>query len=77
MKFLVVVKHFQRVKPATHNRPEEIHYDYEDQFIFSYDGILRIQGTSWCKRCSVEEVADVINGYFKGTCYHITEICKL
>jgi len=79
-KFAVTVKHFRRIAPAkyignTLQEPEQIEYDYDDEFIFTYDmKTMRIQGTSWCKDVEPDDVADAIKAYFAGTCYQIANV---
>lgn len=73
MKLIVSLYHY-RLDPETQDKL----YDNEEQFIFEYDGsILSIQGTSWKKQCTKEEVFDAIDGYFKGTNYVLANIQKM
>lgn len=82
MRFIVYVKHYVVTQPEKidyyGNRiPEGRNYDYDDQFIFSYDmKTLRIEGTSWSKDVIPDEVADTIQAYFKGTNYTIADIVQ-
>ena len=80
MQLIVSVKHFikqtpNQIKFGVHI-PEQIIYDYDEDFIFSYDMKTLSIGT-WKKECAPEDVADSIKSYFHGTNYIIADIQKL
>jgi hypothetical protein len=80
LRFVAVVKHFVPATQQVYNPTDSnnIIYDYDDEFIFSYDlHTLRIEGTSWSKEVIPDKVADTIKAYFYGTNYHLANIEKL
>lgn len=83
MNLIAVVKHFIRIKPARYNRygeitlPEERMYDYDDEFIFTYDmKTLKLKGSGWSRACVPDDVAETIRNYFNGTNYVLADIVK-
>lgn len=79
MKLIVSVKHFIKQKPIQFNNssciPEQIIYDYDEDFIFTYD-MKTLSIGAWKKDCVPDEVADTIKSYFHGTNYTIADIQK-
>jgi len=79
MRFIVTVKHFVRYDEEGNILYNSVRYDYDDEFLFGYNKdtqTLAIQGTSWKKKCTPEEIIDVISAYFKGTNYVIANVEK-
>lgn len=79
MNLIVSVKHFIKELPAHFQNgeliPEQIRYDYDEDFIFSYDMKTLSIGT-WKKDCTPDEVADTIKSYFHGLNYIIADIVR-
>ena len=72
MNLIVTVKHFINTET-----PGKIIYDYDQDFIFTYDmKTLGIQGSAWKKEVKPDDVADTIKSYFHGTNYHLANIQK-
>ena len=72
MNLIVTVKHFT-IHPETFRK----FYDYDENFIFTYDmKTLGIKGSAWKKEVKPDDVADVIKSYFHGTNYDLANIQK-
>lgn len=72
MNIIVFLKHFIWDNSSYH--PKKI-YDHDEQIIFNYENnTLRIKGSSWSKECEIDDVAKIINNYFKSTNYVIIDI---
>lgn len=78
MNLIVEVKHFVRYDSRGKVLPKgQIRYDYDTEFIFTYNNhVLGLQGSSWKKPCEPEEVADVLQAYFHGSNYHLIDVIK-
>lgn len=73
MNLIATVKHYI-IDPEP---PHRIIYDYDQDFIFTYDmKTLGIQGSAWKKEVKPDDVADTIKSYFHGTNYHLANIQK-
>lgn len=69
MNIIVFLKHF------FYDENYKKIYDHDEQIIFNYENnILRIKGSSWSKECEIDDVAKIINNYFKSTNYVIVDI---
>ena len=73
MNFIVTVKKYII-------DPEDLIKKYvkDEQFIFNYtNGILSIKGSSWKKKCEIDDVANVLKSYFYGTNYELASVDKM
>ena len=79
MRIKVITKHYNIANPGTSMTPQTVQFDFDEEFIFIYEGnLIKINGSSWYKPVNnLEDCFKAIKSYLYGTHYDIVDFLMM